>query len=130
MRTDPLQPCEASLSDPHVSGVSFPRPLPMEEDVDIVLFKHDPFDLELEGDGGKGSEVHFNLPFQFVQLIHRQQQGMELGPILSLIGTPQGFHRLIDTEESLMLCWVSDGLRRAPNDRYSKHNQPHDGWRP
>ncbi len=130
MRTDPLQPCEASLSDPHVSGVSFPRPLPMDEDVDIVFFKRDPFDLELEGDGGKGCEVHFNLPFQFVQLIHRQQQGMELGPILSLIGTPQGFHRLIDTEESLMLCWVSDGLRRAPNDRDSKHDQPHNGWRP
>jgi hypothetical protein len=29
-----------------------------------------------------------------------------------------------------MLCWVSDGLRRAPNDRDSKHDQPHNGWRP
>ena len=102
----------------------------MDEDVDIVLFDRDPFDLELEGDGGKGFEVRVDLPPQFVQLIQRQQQGVEPGPILSLIGTPQGFHRLIDTEESLMLCGVSDSLRRTPNDRHGKHNKPHDGWRP
>ena len=102
----------------------------MDEDVDVVLFNRDPFDLELEGDGGKGFEIYVSLLSQFVQLSQRQQHGLESGPILSLIGAPQRFHRLIDTEESLMLCWVSDGLRRTPNDYHSKHDKPHDGWRP
>jgi hypothetical protein len=55
---------------------------------------------------------------------------MEPGLILSLIRAPQGFHRLIDTKEPLVLCRVSDGLRRTPNDRHRKHDQPHDGRRP
>jgi hypothetical protein len=46
---------------------------------------------------------------------------MEPGPILSLIGAPQGFQRLIDTEESLMLCRVSDGLRRTPNYHHGEN---------
>jgi len=58
----------------------------MDEDVDIVFFDHDPFDLELEGNGGKGFEVQIDLPSQFVQLILRQQHGLEPGPILSFIG--------------------------------------------
>jgi hypothetical protein len=99
-----------SLPDTHVIGISFPRPLPMDEDIDILFFDHDPFNRELEGDGGKGFEVHIDLPSQFVQLINRQQHRMEPGSILSLIGAPQGFQRLIDTEESLVLCRVSDGL--------------------
>jgi hypothetical protein len=116
----------ASLADTHVIGVSFPRPLPMDEDVDIFFFDHDPLNLELERDGGKRFEVHVDLPSQFVQLIHWQQHGMEPGPILSFIGTPQGFQRLIDTEQSLMLGRVSNGLRRAPNDRHGEHDEPHD----
>ncbi len=124
MRTNPLQPCVASLPDTHIIDISFPCPLPMDEDIDVVFFDHDPFDLELEGDGGKSFEVQFGLLFQFVQLIQRQQYGMEPGPILSLIGAPQGFQRLIDTEESLVLCRVSDGLRRTPNDHYGKHDEP------
>lgn len=127
MRTDPFQPCMASLPDTHVIAISFPCPLPMDEDVDIVFFDRDPFDLELEGDGGKGFEVHVGLPSKFVQLILRQQHGTERGPILSLIGAPQGFQRLIDTEESLVLCWVSDGLRRTPNDHHGEHDEPQDG---
>lgn len=88
MRTDPFQPCMASLPDTHVIDISFPCPLPMDEDVDIVFFDRDPFDLELEEDGGKGFEVHVGLPSKFVQLIQRQQHGTERGPILSLIGAP------------------------------------------
>jgi hypothetical protein len=117
----------ASLPDTHVILISFPRPLPMDEDVDIVFFDDDPFKLELEGDSGKGFEVQFDLPLQVIQLIQRQQHGTERGPIPSLIGAPQGFQRLIDTEESLVLCWVSDGLRRTPNDHHSEHDEPHDG---
>ena len=110
-----------SLPDTHVIGISFPRPLPIDEDVYIVFFDHDPFNLELEGDGGKDFEVHVDLPFQFVQLINRQQHRMEPGPILLLIGAPQEFQRLIDTEESLMLCWVSDGFRRTPNYHHGEN---------
>jgi hypothetical protein len=116
MRTNPLQPRVTPLPDTRVIGISFPRSLPMDEDIDIVFFDHNSFDLELEGDGGEGFEVHVDLPLQFVQLILRQQHGMEPGPILSLIGTPQGRQRLVDTEESLVFCRVSDGLRRAPNN--------------
>jgi len=117
----------APLPDTHVIGISFPCPLPMDEDVDIVFFDHDPFNLELEGDGGKGFEIHVDLPLQFVQLTLRQQHGMELGPILSFIGAPQGFQRLVDPEESLMLCRISDGLRRTPSYHHGEHHEPHDG---
>ena len=127
MRTDPLQPCVASLSDAHIIDISPPRSLPMDKDVDIVFFDHDPLNLELEGDGGKCFEVHVDLPSQVFQLIHGQQHGMELGPILSLISTPQGLQRLIDTEESLVLCGVSDGLRRTPGDQRRQHQETHDG---
>lgn len=99
----------------------------MDEDIDVVFFDHDPFSLELDGDRGKRFEVQFSLPFQFVQLIQRQQHGMEPGPILSLIGAPQGFQRLIDTEESLVLCRVSDGLRRTAHDHDGEHDEPQDG---
>lgn len=119
----------APLPDTHVIGISFPRPLPIDEDVDIVFFDHDPFNLELERDGGKGFEIHVDLPLQFVQLLLRQQHGMERGPILSLISAPQGFQRLVDTEESLVLCWVSNGLRRTSSYHYGKRYEPHDGRR-
>jgi hypothetical protein len=96
----------------------------MDENVEIVLFDRDPFNLELEGDGGKGGEVHVDLLSQFVQLIHRQQQGMEPGLILSLISTPQGFHRLIETEEPLVLSRVPDGFGRTSPDGHSQQQKP------
>jgi hypothetical protein len=110
----------APLPDTHVTGISFPRPLPMDEDVDIVFFDHDPFNFKLEGNGGECFEIHVDLPSQFVQLIQRQQHRMEAGPILSLIGASQRFQRLIDTDESLVLRWVSDGFRRTPNHHCGK----------
>jgi hypothetical protein len=64
---------------------------------------------------------------QFVQLVQRQQHGMKPGSILSLIGAPQGFQRLIDTEESLVLRRVSDGLRRTSNYHYGEHDEPQEG---
>jgi hypothetical protein len=110
VRTNPLQPCVAPLPDTHIIGVSFPRPLPMDKDINIVLFDHDPFDFNLKGYGKEGFEVHLDLPPQFIQLFQRQQHRMKPGSILSLISAPQGFQRLIDTEESLVLRRVSDGL--------------------
>lgn len=127
VRTNPLQPCVATLPDTHLMIIPFPRPLPMDEDVDIVFFNHDPFNLELKRDGGKGFEIHIDLPFQFVQLVQRQQHGVEPGPILSLIRAPQGFQCLIDTKESLVLGRVSDGLRRTPTYHHGEHDEPHDG---
>lgn len=127
LRTDPLQPCVATLPDTHVIIISFPRPLPMDEDVDIVFFDYDPFNLELEGDGGKDFEVRVDLPFQFVQLVQRQQHGMKPGPILSLIRAPQRFQCLIDAKESLVLGRIADGLRRTPTYHQGEHDEPHDG---
>ena len=121
MRTHPLQPCVTPLPDTHIIDIFLPRPLPMDEDVDIVFFDHNPFDLELEVNGGKGLEIHVDLPLQFVQLTLRQQHGMEPGPILSFIGAPQGFQRVVYPEESLVLCRVSDGLRWTPNRHHGEH---------
>ena len=98
----------------------------MDEDIDIVFFDHDPFNLEFERDGRKGLEVHVHLPLQFVMMIDRQQHRTESGLIFLLIGDSQGFQRLIDPEESFVLCGVSDGLRRTPNHHHSQHQEPHD----
>jgi hypothetical protein len=52
---------------------------------------------------------------------------MKPGSILSLISAPQGFQRLIDTEEALVLSRVSDGLRRTSNYHYGEYDKPQEG---
>ncbi len=102
----------------------------MDEDIDVVFVDHDPLARKLKGDDGKGFEVHIDLPLQLVQLLQRQQQRLKPGSILSLIRIPQGLDGLVDTEESLVLDRVPDGLRRTSDHQHGERDEPHEGGGP
>lgn len=100
----------AALPHTGVVGIFHPRPLPMDKDVDVVLFDDDPFDHELKRNGVKRLEVHLRLALKVFHLIRRQHHGLKARPIFSLIGAPQGVHGLIDAKEPLVLCRVLNGF--------------------
>lgn len=76
----------ATLPHAHIIGIFLPCPLPVDEDIHVLLLKHDTLDLELKRDGMKSVKVHLRLSLKLFRLLRRQQEGMKPRPIFTLVG--------------------------------------------
>ena len=99
-----------ALARTHFGWIPFPLPLPMDEHIDIVAFNQNALDRKLQLNLAKGVEVAVDIPLYLIQTPGRQQQRLQRTAVLLYVGLTEGFHRLVDPENSVVVVFVLKGF--------------------
>src|SRR5262249_42292956 len=121
LRSLPLQARMTSVANARILWIFFPKSLPMDVDIDVIIVNHDPFYSEFHRDVVKRLEITFSFPLQSIGRFRRDHERRQPGRIFLYVGLSKRLHRFVDAQVPFMILGILDSFRAA-----SKPGKPQD----